>query len=63
MLSVSSNLSTSKLLANFADVNTMISSNIYLLHELIDRLNVSIVDSNGKIDWVRLKTYQKTMMA
>lgn len=37
----------------------MISSNIHLLHELIDKSNVSIVDSNGKIDWGRLKDLQE----
>jgi hypothetical protein len=50
-----SNVAALNLLALYVDATTILGSNIYLLHELIDRSNISIVDSNGKIDWVRLK--------
>jgi hypothetical protein len=50
-----SNIITSNLLSHYVDATTILGSNIYILHEFIDRSNVPIVDSNGKIDWVRLK--------
>jgi hypothetical protein len=48
------------MLANYMDATTILGSNIYLLHELIDRSNVTIVDSNGKIDWNRLKNFPES---
>jgi hypothetical protein len=50
-----SNVAALNLLAQYVDATTILGSNIYILHELIDKSNVPIVDSNGKIDWVRLK--------
>jgi hypothetical protein len=50
-----SKITASNLLAQYVDATTILGSNIYILHELIDKSNVPIVDSNGKIDWVRLK--------
>jgi hypothetical protein len=48
------------MLANYMDATTILGSNIYLLHELIDKSNVTIVDSNGKIDWNRLKNFPES---
>jgi hypothetical protein len=50
-----SNVAFSSVLTNYFYATTILGSNICLLHELIDRSNVSIIDSNGTIDWVRLK--------
>jgi hypothetical protein len=50
-----SNITASNLLAQYVDATTILGSNIYISHKLIDKSNVPIVDSNGKIDWVRLK--------
>jgi hypothetical protein len=55
-----SNLNASSVLANYIDATTILGSNIYLLHELIDRSNATIVDSNGKIDWNRLKNFPES---
>jgi hypothetical protein len=54
-LTCNSNLAASIVLSSYVDATMILGSNIYLLHELIDRSNVSIIDSNRKIDWVRLK--------
>jgi hypothetical protein len=51
----SSNIVSSNLLSTYGEISTLISSNILFLHEIYDRSNNVIFDSNSKLDWKYLK--------
>jgi hypothetical protein len=51
----SSNIVSSNLLSTYGEISTLISDNILSLHEIYDRSNNVIFDSNSKSDWKYLK--------
>jgi hypothetical protein len=60
VLTVSSNLTASNVLANYLDASTVLTSSIYFLSQILDISNVPIIDPNSKIDWASLKNIPKS---
>lgn len=55
ILTCTSNLTASSILANYFDATTVLGSNIYLLGQLLNESNQVVIDSNSKISWNNLK--------